>query len=98
MATFLVVAQVVLTILGILTALAAITTARTPQGAVAWVVFLVSHPLLALPAFAMFGRIGFQGYERQRRLSDRAIEHATPRRRARGTRGSMRWRRSQPAR
>ena len=78
MASFLVVAQVVLTILGVLTALAAITTARTPQGAVAWVVFLVSHPLLALPAFAMFGRIGFQGYERQRRISDRAIEHAAP--------------------
>ena len=45
----------------------------------AWVVFLVSHPLVALPAFAMFGRIGFQGYERQRRLSDHAIQHATPR-------------------
>ena len=68
--------QVVLTVLGALTALAAVTTARTPQGAVAWVVFLVSFPLLALPAFALFGRIGFQGYERGRRASDRAILRA----------------------
>ena len=70
--------QVLLTVLGALTALAAITTARTPQGAVAWVVFLVSFPLLALPAFALFGRIGFQGFEQRRRASDRAVQHAAP--------------------
>jgi cardiolipin synthase len=63
-------AQVALTALGALTAFAAVTTARTPQGAVAWVVFLVSFPLLALPAFALFGRIGHD-YERRRRASDR---------------------------
>lgn len=63
-------AQVALTALGALAAFAAVTTARTPQGAVAWVVFLVSFPLLALPAFALFGRIGHD-YERRRRASDR---------------------------
>ena len=78
MTTLFVAGQVILTVLGVLTAFAAITTARTPQGAVAWVVFLVSFPLLALPAFALFGRIGFQGYERQRRASDREIERARP--------------------
>ena len=78
MTTLLVLGQVALTVLGALTALAAVTTARTPQGAVAWVVFLVSFPLVALPAFALFGRIGFQGYEQGRRASDRAIEQAAP--------------------
>ncbi|MCH2456768.1 MAG: cardiolipin synthase [Henriciella sp.] len=49
--------QAVLVLVGILVARAAITTARTPQGAAAWVVFLVSFPLLALPAFAVFGSV-----------------------------------------
>ncbi|WP_162804697.1 cardiolipin synthase [Tritonibacter mobilis] len=44
-----------LVIAGALTARAALNTARTPQGASAWVVFLISFPLLALPAFALFG-------------------------------------------
>ena len=71
-------AQVVLTILGALTAFAAVTTARTPQGAVAWVVFLVSFPLLALPAYALLGRIGVRDYARRRRASDHAVAVATP--------------------
>lgn len=49
--------QVLLVIVGVLVARAAITTARTPQGAAAWVVFLISFPLLALPAFALFGGV-----------------------------------------
>lgn len=73
-ATLLLLAQVALSVLGALTAFAAVTSARTPQGAVAWVVFLVSFPLLALPAFALFGRIG-QDFERRRRASDREAAH-----------------------
>ena len=49
--------QITLFLIGIFVARAAITTARTPQGAAAWVVFLVSFPLLALPAFAVFGGV-----------------------------------------
>jgi cardiolipin synthase len=49
--------QIGLMIIGVFVARAAITTARTPQGAAAWVVFLVSFPLLALPAFAVFGSV-----------------------------------------
>ncbi|WP_158085632.1 cardiolipin synthase [Henriciella aquimarina] len=49
--------QAALVVIGIFVARAAITTARTPQGAAAWVVFLVSFPLLALPAFALFGSV-----------------------------------------
>jgi cardiolipin synthase len=49
--------QITLMIVGLFVARAAITTARTPQGAAAWVVFLVSFPLVALPAFAIFGSV-----------------------------------------
>ena len=49
--------QIVLIVIGIFAARAAITTARTPQGAAAWVVFLISFPLLALPAYALFGSV-----------------------------------------
>ena len=49
--------QFALIVIGIFVARAAITTARTPQGAAAWVVFLISFPLLALPAFALFGGV-----------------------------------------
>jgi cardiolipin synthase len=49
--------QAGLMVIGALMARAAVTTARTPQGAVAWVVFLISFPLLALPSYALFGGI-----------------------------------------
>ncbi|MGR3540922.1 MAG: cardiolipin synthase [Hasllibacter sp.] len=62
--------QVGLTLLGAAIAWSAITTARTPQGAVGWVVFLVSFPLLAIPCYLVFGRIGFRGYVRKRRAME----------------------------
>ena len=49
--------QILLVAVGIVVARAAVTTARTPQGAAAWVVFLVSFPLLAIPAFAVLGSV-----------------------------------------
>jgi cardiolipin synthase len=49
--------QLALVFVGLLVARAALTTARTPQGAAAWVVFLVSFPLLAIPAFALFSSV-----------------------------------------
>ena len=62
--------QVGLTLIGAGIAWSAITTARTPQGAVGWVVFLVSFPLLAIPSYLVFGRIGFRGYVRKRRAME----------------------------
>ncbi|PRY93138.1 cardiolipin synthase [Hasllibacter halocynthiae] len=59
--------QAALTLVGAGIAWSAITTARTPQGAVGWVVFLVSFPLIAIPGYLIFGRIGFRGYLRRRR-------------------------------
>ena len=69
-------ANVVLFVLGAVSALAAIRTARTPQGAVGWVVFLLAFPLLAVPSFALFGRTGFEEYKRRRREIDRGAETA----------------------
>jgi cardiolipin synthase len=59
-------------LLGILTAIRAIMEARTPQGAVAWAVALVSFPYLALPLFWVFGERKFHGYliERRRALAE----------------------------
>jgi cardiolipin synthase len=36
---------------------AALSAARTPQGAAAWVVFLLAWPVVALPAFLVFGGV-----------------------------------------
>ena len=47
--------------LGVATALHAAMTARTPTGAVAWVVSLLSMPFIAVPLYAVFGRNRFQG-------------------------------------
>lgn len=47
----------------------AITTARTPQGAVAWVVFLLAAPWFALPSYLVFGRHKLRTYEHSRRMS-----------------------------
>ena len=48
-------------VLGIVSAVDAIMSARTPQGAVAWSVALISFPFVAVPAYAVFGRSKFAG-------------------------------------
>jgi cardiolipin synthase len=48
-------------VLGIVSAIDAIMTARTPQGAIAWSVALVSFPFVAVPAYAVLGRSKFEG-------------------------------------
>lgn len=45
----------------------AITTGRTPQGAVAWVVFLFAAPYVAVPVFLIFGHRRYPGYIAARR-------------------------------
>jgi cardiolipin synthase len=53
-------------VLAITAAVDAILTARTSQGAVAWVVSLLSLPYLAVPLYWVFGRNKFAGYYEQR--------------------------------
>lgn len=58
-------------ITGILSAIHAVMDARTSQGAVAWAVSLVTMPIVAVPAYWIFGRTRFEGYNtaRQGKLS-----------------------------
>ena len=49
-------------ILGLLSAIHAVASVRTPQGAIAWGVSLVTFPYLALPLYWVFGRDRFHGY------------------------------------
>lgn len=42
-------------------AIDAVLRSRTPQGAIAWSVSLVSMPILSVPAYLVFGRSKFQG-------------------------------------
>jgi cardiolipin synthase A/B len=47
--------------------------ARTPQGTVAWVVFLLAAPWFALPSYLIFGHHKLQGYTRHRKVSHALI-------------------------
>ncbi len=58
---FWVVAYAVFQGLGIVSAVHAITTVRTSQGAIAWAACLLTIPLLAVPLYWVFGRNKFQG-------------------------------------
>ncbi len=49
-------------IMGGLSAVNAVMTARTAQGAIAWSVALVSFPFAAVPAYWVFGRSKFEGF------------------------------------
>lgn len=57
-------------VLGALTSVQAIMTARTAQGATAWAVALNSVPVAAVPAYWVFGRTKFEGYISSRQGSD----------------------------
>lgn len=47
---------------GMASAVVALVSSRTSQGAVAWIISLVTFPYLALPAYWVFGRPRFYGY------------------------------------
>ncbi len=49
-------------IAGILSAISAVMTTRTSQGAIAWSVSLITFPFLAVPLYWVFGRNKFHGY------------------------------------
>lgn len=48
----------------------ALWRSRTPQGAIAWIVALISLPFVSLPLFLLFGRNRFFGYVRERKQLD----------------------------
>ncbi|RDB43134.1 cardiolipin synthase [Halomonas sp. DQ26W] len=49
-------------LLGFFSAVLALLSSRTSQGAVAWIISLVTIPYLAVPAYWIFGRPRFYGY------------------------------------
>jgi cardiolipin synthase len=49
-------------LLAVFNAVLAIQSSRTPQGATAWSIALISLPFLALPLYWVFGRKKFHGY------------------------------------
>ena len=61
-------------VLGIATALRAILTTRTSQGAVAWAIALITFPWIALPLYGVFGGRRFRGYVAARRRGNARIQ------------------------
>ncbi|WP_420587046.1 cardiolipin synthase [Ruegeria sp.] len=55
-------------------AIRAAQTARTPQGAVGWVVFLISAPFFGVPLYLFLGHHRFRGYRIARKHSERVVE------------------------
>lgn len=60
--------------IGIVCACMAILRSRTPQGATAWVMSLISFPFIAVPAYLCLGRNKFEGYNTKRRILDKEVE------------------------
>lgn len=46
----------------IFTAIRAVRDTRTPQGAIAWSISLITFPVMTLPLYWIFGRSKFHGY------------------------------------
>lgn len=69
---------IVFRILGVVSAVDAVMSPRTAQGAIAWSLGLVTVPIVAVPAYWMFGRGKFEGYLEARRDNqaeyDRLVE------------------------
>ncbi len=75
MTTMWILVIVTLHILGFLSAIKAVMEARTSQGAIAWVVFLLSFPYISLPIYWIFGRSKFHGYISKKQIEDKKIQH-----------------------
>ena len=65
-------------LLGVASAARALFTARSPQGAMAWVMAMVTFPYVAVPLYWIFGRNRFQGYVASRREGDRVVDGLAP--------------------
>ncbi|MFV1987250.1 MAG: cardiolipin synthase [Gemmatimonadota bacterium] len=63
----------VFAVLGVASALRAVMTTRTPQGAIAWVGALLTVPMVSVPLYWVFGRSTFHGYLDVRRDHARGI-------------------------
>ncbi len=67
-------ALLLLHIVAVLLVFRAVRSARTPQGAVGWTVFLLALPYLGVPAYLFLGDFRYPGIVRARRLSELAAK------------------------
>ena len=65
---------VVFHVLGFISSIHAVTSTRTSQGAIAWVVSLNTFPYVSVPAYWILGRSKFQGYVTARQQGDLEIQ------------------------
>lgn len=72
--TVIVLVVLIFEVLGILSAMHAVMNVRTPQGSIAWAVSLVIMPVVAVPAYWVFGRNRFNGYVLARRADDGRLD------------------------
>ncbi|PMR70697.1 cardiolipin synthase [Halomonas heilongjiangensis] len=70
-------------LLGIVSAVLALMSSRTSQGAIAWIISLVTLPYLAVPAYWIFGRPRFYGYVSARGERDTVLRRVLARYRER---------------
>ncbi|MDQ7731226.1 cardiolipin synthase [Halomonas sp. SpR1] len=69
-------------VMGIVSAIMALMSSRTSQGAVAWIISLLTFPYIALPAYWFFGRPRFYGYVSARGQRDTVLRRVLLRYRA----------------
>ena len=60
-------------LIGILSAFNAVMSARTSQGATAWVISLITLPYIAIPLYWFFGRSKFNGYTAARKEAEKLV-------------------------
>jgi cardiolipin synthase len=65
-------------LIGIASAARALFTARSSQGAMAWVMGMITFPYVAVPLYWILGRNRFQGYVASRRAGDRIVNAMAP--------------------
>ncbi|MGP9663402.1 cardiolipin synthase [Halomonas sp. AOP22-C1-8] len=66
-------------LLGVMSAIMALMSSRTSQGAVAWIISLLTFPYIALPAYWFFGRPRFYGYVMARGERDSVLRRVLAR-------------------
>ena len=62
-------------IMGFLSSVNAIMTARTSQGSIAWILSLITFPFIAVPAYWVFGNSRFNGYVKARHSSSAKVQN-----------------------
>lgn len=69
------VAYTAIEITAIITVVFAVHDTRTPQGAIAWAISLITFPVVTLPMYWIFGRTKFHGYIDAMRVGKEEFDH-----------------------